>query len=138
MEENQKEPNDITNYNWNIILSKGVVITLKEVIREAKQTNQKIKRTKEYIMYIETRNRLLEDKNLFNQLKEFRKRNYEIQRSIGGNSFEEINNLVAEYDFLLHNSIVSDFLKAEQRICRLMRELFQSISEGLEFEYLDE
>ncbi len=46
--------------------------------------------------------------------------------------------LTREYDELLHNSVVSDFLQAEQQICKLLQRVFDSIAEGLEFDYINE
>ena len=46
--------------------------------------------------------------------------------------------LTREYDELLHNSVVSDFLQAEQQICKLLQQVFDSIAEGLEFDYINE
>ncbi len=111
---------------------------MKEVISESKQLNKRILDSAEYKNYIDTKRVLYDNMDLCNELKEFRRRNYELQNSQGVNPFDEVSNLVREYDELLHNSIVSDFLRAEQHICRMMQEVYNSIAEGLEFDYLDE
>lgn len=111
---------------------------MKEVISESKQLNKRILDSAEYKNYIDTKRVLYDNMDLCNQLKEFRRRNYELQNYQGVNPFDEVSNLVREYDELLHNSVVSDFLRAEQHICRMMQEVYNSIAEGLEFDYLDE
>ena len=111
---------------------------MKEVISESKQLNKRILDSAEYKNYIDTKRVLYDNMDLCNQLKEFRRRNYELQNHQGVNPFDEVSNLVREYDELLHNSVVSDFLRAEQHICRMMQEVYNSIAEGLEFDYLDE
>lgn len=111
---------------------------MKEVVEESKQLNAHIKNTEEYKDYLYTKQCLLENEDLCNQLKEFRRKNYELQNQQGINPYDEVNALVREYDVLLHNSIVSDFLSAEQNICMMMQRVFASIAEGLEFDYLDE
>lgn len=111
---------------------------MKDVIRECRQLNEKIRRSEEYRRYIDTKKALYANMDLCNQLKEFRSRNYEMQNREGVNPFDEVSSLVREYDALLHNSRVSDFLHAEQKICKMMRQVYDSISEGLEFDYLDE
>ena len=107
-----------------------------EVINGSVQLNQKIKQSTEYQNYIDTKAKLCANMELCNQLKEFKRRNYELQNRV--NPYDEVSTLVREYDELLHNSLVSDFLRAEQHICRMMQKVYNSIAEGLEFDYLDE
>ena len=107
-----------------------------EVINGSVQLNQKIKQSTEYQNYIDTKKKLCANMELCNQLKEFQRRNYELQNR--ENPYDEVSNLVREYDELLHNSLVSDFLRAEQHICRMMQKVYNSIADGLEFDYLDE
>ncbi|MGN0435305.1 MAG: YlbF family regulator [Wujia sp.] len=111
---------------------------MKEVINQSKQINEHIKQTSEYKKYIDTKKALYDNIELCNMLKEFRNRNYELQNRVGVNPYDEVSALVREYDELLHNSIVSDFLRAEQRICKLMQQVYNAIAEGLEFDYPDE
>lgn len=111
---------------------------MKEVINESVLLNTHIKNSAEYTRYIETKETLYKYPDLCNQLKEFRRRNYGLQNQQGVNPYDEMVGLMKEYDELIHNSIVSDFLKAEQRICKMMQKVYNSISEGLEFDYLDE
>ena len=111
---------------------------MREVIIESKELNEKIKQSAEYQSYLHAKQALYTDEGLSNQVKEFRHKNYELQNRQGVNPFDEVSALVREYDELLHNSLVSEFLRAEQRICKLMQQVYNSISEGLEFDYLDE
>lgn len=111
---------------------------MKKVITESKILNEHIKDSEEYKKYISTKRRLCENIELCNKLKEFRRKNYELQNRQGVNPYDEVLNLVLEYDELLHNSIVNEFLIAEQHICRMMQTVYNSIAEGLEFDYLDE
>ena len=75
---------------------------------------------------------------LSRHLQEFRAKNYELQNRQGVNPYDEMIELTREYDELLHNSVVSDFLQAEQQICKLLQRVFDSIAEGLEFDYINE
>ncbi len=111
---------------------------MREVIYESKRLNNEIKATSEYKRYIDTKKTLYDNMDLCNKLKEFRSRNYELQNRQGLNPYDEVIDLVRDYDELLHNSVVSEFLRAEQRICKMMQEVYCSIAEGLEFDYLDE
>lgn len=111
---------------------------MREVIAESKVLNEHIHNSSEYKKYIDTKRKLYDNMELCNQLKEFRRRNYELQNRQGVNPYDEVLELVLEYDELLHNSIVNEFLIAEQHICRMMQKVYNSIAEGLEFDYLDE
>ncbi len=111
---------------------------MKDVINESTLLNRQIKESTEYKNYIATKKALQAETGLLNSLKEFRRRNYEIQNRMCDNSYDEVSALVREYDELLHNSVVSDFLRAEQRICKTMQQVYNSIADGLEFDYPDE
>lgn len=109
-----------------------------DIINESIELNDHIKQSEEYKQYINTKKVLYEHEDLCRQLGEFRRKNYDLQNLQGVNPFDEMRALVAEYDTLLHNSIVSDFLQAEQKICKMMQRVFTSLTEGLEFDYLNE
>lgn len=111
---------------------------MKQVIEESKQLNEHIRSSEEYKTYIQTKQALRSDEQLCNQVKEFRARNYELQNRQGVNPYDEMIELTREYDELLHNSVVSEFLQAEQSICKMMQQVIDSVVEGLEFEYIDE
>lgn len=111
---------------------------MRDVINQSKELNKHILNSAEYQKYLDTKRTLCVNMDLCNQLNEFRRRNYELQNRQGVNPYDELCNLTKEYDELLHNSAVSDFLRAEQHICRMMQEVYNSIAEGLELDYLDE
>lgn len=111
---------------------------VKDIIIESKQLNEHIRQSEAYRQYLRTKQELYEEPELCRQLQEFRRRNYELQNKTGINPYDEVKALVTEYDVLLHNSKVSDFLQAEQMVCKMMQKVFTSITEGLEFDYLNE
>ena len=103
---------------------------MRQVINESKQLNEHIRASEEYRTYLRTKQALLENEEL--------SKNYELQNRQGVNPYDEMIELTKEYDELLHNSVVSDFLQAEQQICKLLQRVFDSIAEGLEFDYINE
>ncbi len=109
-----------------------------QIINQSIYINELIKKSPEYEWYKKASERLHEHVDLYNQLKEYRRRNYELQNLAGMNPYDEVVALVREYDVLLHNSVVSDFLKAEEHICSILKTVYNRIAEGLEFDYLDE
>ncbi len=111
---------------------------MKDVINEGKKLSSHIKQTEEYRQYIEKKNILFQYPDLKHQLGEFKRRNNELQNRQGINMYDEVVGLVKEYAELIHNSVVSDFMKAELCVCKMMQELYTAIAEGLEFDYFDE
>lgn len=109
---------------------------MKDVIYQSKQLNMKIRQSNEYNHYIRTKNRLKEDEELYSALNEFRRRNFELQSSNENiNMYDEITTLANEYEKILHNSKVNEFLVAEQRICRLMQDVYSSMADSLDFDF---
>ena len=109
---------------------------MQQAIVLAQQLNEKIKKSEEYRRYVETDRRLRQEPELYAKYNEFRRRNYEFQFSDGdSNLYDEVFNLVKEYDTILQDSLVNDFILAEQRFCSLMQELYAALSDGLELDY---
>lgn len=109
---------------------------MQQAIELAGRLNKQIQSSEEYKRYLETDRRLKENIELYGRYNEFRRRNYELQYSEGdSNLYDEVFNLVKEYDTILQEPIVSDFILAEQRLCAMMREVYQALSEGLELDY---
>lgn len=130
MEADEKKSDDTSDYNGGV--------GMKSVIIESAHINEHIKNTEEYKSYLNAKNNLYSHEELFGAFREFRAKNYELQNRVGVNPYDEVSALVNEYDELLHNSIVSDFIRAEQNICKMMQRVYNTIAEGLEFDYPDE
>ncbi|MBR1815768.1 MAG: YlbF family regulator [Lachnospiraceae bacterium] len=111
---------------------------MKEAINQSKRINEMIKQSEEYKRYIDAKRVLYADEELARRLKEFKVRNRELQNIQSNEVYDAINSLVKDNDSLLNNTKVNDYLRAEQKICRLMQQIYISISDGLELEYLDE
>ena len=105
-----------------------------EILEESAKLNETIINSKEYQRYLETRSALKADEELYRTFKEFRKKNFELQNLQDINPYDEVHSLVREYSDMIHNSKVSDFVRAEQRICSLLRKTYNKIAEGLEFD----
>lgn len=131
MEKNEAESDDSANYYRSIGGAQ-----MRQAIELAEKLNMQIKNSREYQHYVETDRRLRDNRELHERFDEFRRRNYELQFSEGdSNLYDEVFNLVKEYDTILQDSIVNDFVLAEQRLCSLMRELYGTLSDGLELDY---
>ena len=106
------------------------------MIEHAKELNHIIKESGEYKRYQETLTALKNDRELYDAMNSFRRRNYELQSYDDGiNRYHEINNLGLEYENVLRNPLVNDFLVAEQMLSRKMSEMYEMIADGLELDY---
>lgn len=106
------------------------------ITNEARKLNQTIKESVEYEHYLQAMKRVQENQELYQAMNSFRRRNYELQSYDDGvNRYQEIHNLALEYEKVLRNPIVNEFLMAEQMISRKMEEVYEVIVEDLEFDY---
>ncbi len=108
---------------------------MKEVLNLSKQINLGIKQSKEYTRYLEAKKNLIANETLAMELREFRRINCELQGKGSEEVFSESAKLSQQYEELLHNSVVSEFIAAEQRVCKIMQQMYISIAEGLEFDF---
>jgi cell fate (sporulation/competence/biofilm development) regulator YlbF (YheA/YmcA/DUF963 family) len=109
-----------------------------DLLDESRQLNDHIRQSAEYKAYQRAKQALYEHEDLRQQLKEFRKRNYELQNHPGYNPYDEVDALIVEYDAVIHNSVVSEFIMSEQKLCRVLQDVFATLTDGLEFDYLYE
>lgn len=54
------------------------------------------------------------------------------------NPYDEVNNLFMEYDSIVHDTIVNDFIRAEQKLVRMMKLVYEQIADDLDFDIIDE
>ncbi|MBQ9984578.1 MAG: YlbF family regulator [Lachnospiraceae bacterium] len=106
------------------------------VTNEARILNQTIKDSEEYNRYQQAMHKVKENQELYQAMNIFRRRNYELQSYDDGvNRYQEIHNLALEYEKVLRNPLVNEFLIAEQMISRKLEEVYEAIVEDLEFDY---
>ncbi len=106
------------------------------ITKTALKLNQIIKESEEYAHYQQTLNKVRENEDLYQVMNEFRKRNFELQSYDDGiNRYVEIHNLSLEYEHILQNPVVSEFLIAEQILSRKLENVYEIIADGLELDY---
>jgi len=93
-----------------------------------------VKETEEYKKYIWALRKLKEYPELFNRVNELREKNYLLHRNDSEDMIDWLDALTNEFDDVINNESVSEFLQAESSLCRLMSELSTSIVRGLEFD----
>ena len=114
---------------------------MNRAIEMAKELNQVVRGRVEYRTYQEAAYRLQQNPELFAKYNEFRRRNHDLQfREDADVLYDEVFQLVREYDTILQDSLVHEFILAEQRFCLMMQEVYNSVSDdlNLSYEYLEE
>jgi cell fate (sporulation/competence/biofilm development) regulator YlbF (YheA/YmcA/DUF963 family) len=106
---------------------------MSDVVELSKKLNETIKESEFYRNYLTCRERLYEHPDLLRGLNEFKKRNSEIQnRGSVDNPYDEVVALFEEYDAIVHDTIVNDFLRAERKLCRMLKTMYDEIADGLD------
>ncbi len=111
---------------------------MQHILDESKQLNRDILESEIYKRYLSTRQALYADREVYGKFTEFRRRNYELQNLVGINPYDEVNALVREYDDTIHNSLVSDYVRAEQKLFRMLKQVYENILNEMEIDYTDE
>ena len=110
---------------------------MQDILERCYEVNNAIRESEDYRRYIAAKERLHEHPELVRTLQEFSRKNHEILNATAYNPYDEQHAIVREYDDLLHNSIVNEFIRSEQRLCKIMQQVIKTIADGLEFVYSD-
>ncbi|MCM1157080.1 MAG: YlbF family regulator [Bacteroidales bacterium] len=106
------------------------------IVKDAERLNHAIKKSEEYQQYQKAMVRVQENQELYQAMNAFRRRNHELQSYDDGvNRYQEIHNLGIEFESVLRNPVVNEFLVAEQIFSRKMAEVYETIADGLELDY---
>ena len=94
-----------------------------------------IKETEVYKKYAYQLSLLRENPERLQQVNEYRRKNYEIQRTTQVDElFDKMSAFEKEYEKFREDPLVEDFLRAELAFCRMMQEINSFITEELDFE----
>lgn len=104
-----------------------------DVVTLSKQLNETIKESEVYRNYLASREKLYEHPELLQGLQEFKRKNAEIQNNASlDNPYDEVVALFEEYDAIVHDTNVNDFLRAERKLCRMLKTMYEEIADGLD------
>ena len=112
-----------------------------DVRQSTKTLTNMICHTEDYKCYQKNLTALKEQEELYRKFKEFRGKSLHLQLEKEQEQyFEKVEALHSEYKDVLTEPVVVDFLSAEQRMCKLMRIVYDSIAEDirLDLSYMDE
>ena len=112
-----------------------------DICRSTKSLTNIICHTEDYICYQKDLAALKGQEELYCKFKEFRRKNLQLQLEKEQEQyFAKIEELHSEYKNILTEPIVVDFLSAEQRMCKLMRLVYDGIAAEvkLDLSYMDD
>ena len=93
-----------------------------------------IKETDVYQEYYLRLSAIKAEPELYEKVNEFRLKNFKLQSSEQCDGLlEKMENLEKEYEDIIDNPLVGDFLRAEIAFCRLMQDINKYITLELEF-----
>ncbi len=107
----------------------------KEAYRIAKQLSELIKDSNEYKYYRKCLEEVQKEPELYAQVNELRRLNFELQNSKSGvMSYEQYADVSSRMTNLRKNPLVSRFFNSEVGIGRFMQNIYRQILEEVEFD----
>ena len=106
-----------------------------DTLELSRQLNACIKDSDVYKNYQYCKDKLRQKPEKLQQLMEFRKKNYLLQNSQATvDLYEETDRMENEYREFRKNPMVSEYLAAENALCKIVQQINWTLIEGLEFE----
>ncbi|HEX3075499.1 MAG TPA: YlbF family regulator [Lachnospiraceae bacterium] len=105
---------------------------MKDIEFQTKALINSIRKSNEYNQYQRLYAKIEQDVVLLSGLNEFRKRNLNIQLQGNENSLETCAMVRMEYEKVLSNPLVSEFLIAEQRLTTMLKEITHLIYDNVD------
>lgn len=110
-------------------------MTEKDVMEAARQLAGIIRETDIYQEYLRCREILKKQPELYAQVNEYRRKNFDIQNeSEGSELFDRMEAFEREYREFRENPLVDDFLRAELALCRMLQEMNVLLTVEIDFE----
>ncbi|MCR5311869.1 MAG: YlbF family regulator [Lachnospiraceae bacterium] len=92
------------------------------------------KSTVEYNDYKNLLDKMKENGEIYERVKEFRRKNFLIQQSDSGDYIDLMDALTNEYEDVISLELVNDFIEAEAAFCKLVQDFNANVTEELEFD----
>lgn len=108
-----------------------------EIKKETALLVDKIKKTQEYVDYLNYKSILERNEDLFRRVQEYRKNSFDVQisQSYGMyNTYEHLVKLKDENQELLSQPTVKLFMAAELRLSKLISSVYDTFAEEIDFD----
>lgn len=117
------------------------VSSFEEVIQKTRELTALLKEDERYQEYCRSLERLKSRPELYQELNGFRRKNLELQIQDDAEDYDDrTEELQKQYKNILMESVVMDFLRSEQAVCKLLREVYEVLygEIALDISYMDE
>lgn len=106
-----------------------------KIVKATQEFAQIIKSSEIYKQYVHAREMVQKQAGLFEEVNEFRRKNYQLQKNVSGDELlEKTEALNQEYAVMRSNPLVEEFLDAELAFCRMMQEVNILLTNELNFD----
>ncbi len=112
---------------------KGVILVF-ELESKARELAEIMVNSPEYKKYIEAKKKLEENGELLGNVNEYRKRKFYIQNNPDENMQNALAQLRNEFDYLLNNSVVRDFIDGELAVCKNVRTVTNILVDSIDMD----
>ena len=108
---------------------------MNQVFKLSEELNRALLDSAEYQQYVSTSRAIKAQPELYQVMNDYRKRNRHIQMYASDETiFDETNQLLVEYDAVVKNEVVAEFLAAEQKLLRMLQQVYVNVEKHLEFD----
>lgn len=106
-----------------------------QVFKLSEELNRALLDSAEYRQYVNTSRAIKEQPELYHMMNDYRKRNRHVQMYASEDTiFDETNQLLVEYDSVVKNEKVAEFLAAEQKLLRMLQQVYANVERHMEFD----
>ena len=98
------------------------------------QVSEAIRNTPEYAEFTRLLSQLKQDPELYRRVDEMRDKNFMIHQGDVGDPYDMMDALTNEYEGVINNVSVSEFLQAEIALCKMIHDFNRKVTAGLEIE----
>lgn len=105
-----------------------------ELESKARELSELMVNSPEYKKYLEAKKKLEEDSELLRNVNEYRKRKFYIQNNPDDNMQNALGQLRNEFDWMLNNQLVRDFIDGELAICKNVRTVTSILVDSIDMD----
>lgn len=106
-----------------------------DVFRLSEELNRALLQSVEYRNYVNAGKAVKAEPELYQAMNDYRRRNRQIQMYTPDETiFDETNKVLYEFETVLKNELVAEFLDTEQKLVRMLQEVYVRLGSGLEFD----
>lgn len=106
-----------------------------DVFRLSEELNKSLLESAEYQKYVSAQAAVKAEPELYRAMNDYRRRNRQIQMYASDDTiFDETNRVLYDFEVVLKNELVAEFLAAEQKLVRMLQQVYVNLGSNLEFD----